>query len=78
MCVEEDATVMRRVCSAGELRYAGALVPASSLAMIVQRSAVQCFAGRRAGFSMARTIPSPIQGTSVKKEESLLWNRHTE
>ena len=47
--------------------YAGALVPASLLAVIVQ-----CSASLSQGWtiSMAREVPRPnIQGTSVKKEE---------
>jgi hypothetical protein len=51
---------------------AGALVPASSLAVNVQCSAAQCFAGRRAGFSMAREVPRPKGREREEGGESLV------
>ena len=57
---------MCRVDGTGELCWSvGTCVVAGSDCAV--GAALHCV-GRRAGFSMERKIPSPSQGTSVKKE----------
>jgi hypothetical protein len=65
--------VVCRVDRTGELCWSGGtcVVAGSDCAV---GAALHCV-GRRAGFSMERTIPSPSQGTSVKKE-SLLSSKY--